>query len=92
MVFNPSKVATSYVTIPVYVSAKNASTVTVNCLTKWSGKYYANGGMTGIDDVEADTAAAEYYTLQGVRVDAENLTPGLYIRRQGNTVTKVVIR
>ena len=92
MVFNPSKVATSYVTIPVYVSAKNASTVTVNCLTKWSGKYYANGGMTGVDDVEADTAAAEYYTLQGVRVDAENLTPGLYIRRQGNTVTKVVIR
>ena len=92
MVFNPSKVATSYVTIPVYVSAKNASTVTVNCLTKWSGKYYANGGMTDIDDVEADTAAAEYYTLQGVRVEAENLTPGLYIRRQGTKVAKVLVK
>ena len=93
MVFNPSRVATSYVTIPVYISAKNASTVTIECKTKWSGKYYANGGMTGIDDVEADTAeAAEYYTLQGVRVEAENLTPGLYIRRQGNTATKVLIK
>ena len=48
--------------------------------------------MTGIDDVEADTAAAEYYTLQGVRVDAENLTPGLYIRRQGTRATKLLIR
>ncbi|MDD6723535.1 MAG: glucosaminidase domain-containing protein [Bacteroidales bacterium] len=93
MTFTPTKSGTSYVTIPVYVSALNASQVTVNCKTKWSGRRYTKG-ISGIDDVETDVLAdgTEYYTLQGVRVEAENLTPGLYIRRQGNTVTKVVIR
>ena len=93
MTYTPTKSGTSYVTIPVYVSALNASQVTVNCKTKWSGRRYAKG-VSGINDVETDVLAddTEYYTLQGVRVEAENLTPGLYIRRQGNTVTKVVIR
>ena len=93
MTFTPTKSGTSYVTIPVYVSALNASQVTVNCKTKWSGRRYTKG-VSGINDVETDVLAdsTEYYTLQGVRVEAENLTPGLYIRRQGNTVTKVVIR
>ncbi|MDD5839457.1 MAG: glucosaminidase domain-containing protein [Bacteroidales bacterium] len=93
MTYTPTKSGTSYVTIPVYVSALNASQVTVNCKTKWSGRRYTKG-VSGINDVETDVLAddTEYYTLQGVRVEAENLTPGLYIRRQGNTVTKVVIR
>lgn len=30
-----------------------------------------------------------YYNLQGIRVDAENLAPGIYIRRQGSVSTKV---
>lgn len=42
-----------------------------------------------IDEVEATDAPAEYYNLQGIRVD--NPTSGLYIRRQGNTVTKVIL-
>lgn len=33
----------------------------------------------------------EYYTLQGIRADNSNLTPGIYIRRQGNEVRKVVV-
>ncbi len=52
-----------------------------------------NGGVSGIDAVEAnDTEAVEYYNLQGVRVEADNLTPGLYITRKGNTISKVVVR
>ena len=46
----------------------------------------------GVEAVVADDAEApvEYYNLQGVRVaEPEN---GLYIRRQGNKVEKVVIR
>ena len=53
------------------------------------------GGSTGIDDIAADAdeaAEAEYYNLQGVRMDAENLQPGLYIKRQGKTATKVVVK
>lgn len=36
-----------------------------------------------------ETAPVIYYNLQGIRVDAENLAPGIYIRRQGATSTKI---
>jgi len=46
---------------------------------------------TGVAGIVADSnAAVEYYNLSGVRVSGD--TPGLYIRRQGNTVTKVLVR
>lgn len=46
---------------------------------------------TGLENVNADSAApVEYYNLQGVRV-AEP-TAGVYIRRQGNTTRKVVVK
>jgi hypothetical protein len=40
--------------------------------------------------VDSENAPVEYYNLQGVRV--ANPTQGLFIRRQGNTVSKVVIK
>lgn len=43
----------------------------------------------GIENVAADNQDAVYYNLQGVRV--ENPTKGLYIKRQGNKATKVVL-
>lgn len=46
----------------------------------------------GIDDVAATddaNAPVEYFNLQGVKVD--NPQSGLYIRRQGNSVTKVYL-
>lgn len=47
--------------------------------------------FSGIEDVKADSnAPAEYFNLQGVRVD--NPAAGLYIRRQGNDVTKIMIK
>jgi len=48
----------------------------------------------GVDDVAVDTndSAVEYFNLQGVRVDADNLTPGIYVRRQGNKAVKVIIK
>ena len=50
-----------------------------------------NGGSTAITDIEAanENAPVEYYNLQGVRV--ENPSNGLYIRRQGSKITKVII-
>lgn len=44
----------------------------------------------GIEAIETIDAPAEYYNLQGVRV--ENPGTGLYIVRRGNTVTKEYIR
>lgn len=48
--------------------------------------------LAGIEDVEIDTnadAPVEYYNLQGIRV--EKPTTGLYISRQGDKVTKVIL-
>lgn len=49
--------------------------------------------VTGVEDVvfdgaDADDSETEYYNLQGIRVH-QPLAPGIYIRRQGNVVTKV---
>lgn len=41
---------------------------------------------------DAVAGDAEYYTLQGIRVDRSNLTPGIYIRRQGTEARKVMLR
>lgn len=46
--------------------------------------------VAGVEDVEIDATDAEYYNLQGVRVD--NPGAGIYIRRQGNVVSKVMRR
>ena len=49
----------------------------------------------GVNDISVDAdinAPVEYFNLQGVSVNADNLTPGVYIRRQGKTVSKIIIR
>lgn len=52
----------------------------------------ADGTTSGVADIEADDADdAEYFNLQGIRVSGE-LTPGIYIRRQGTTATKVTVK
>lgn len=48
-----------------------------------------NGLQTGIDTIEAD-ANAEYFNLQGVRIDANSLGKGIYLVRKGGKVTKVI--
>ena len=49
---------------------------------------------TGVEDItgEDSDAPVEYFNLGGVRVSGDNLTPGLYIVRQGKTVTKRLIK
>lgn len=47
--------------------------------------------FSGITDIIADdNAPVEYFNLQGIRVD--NPTSGLYIRRQGNRVEKILVK
>lgn len=47
-----------------------------------------------ISGITADNnnAPVEYYNLNGMRVNADNLDNGIYIRRQGTETTKVIIR
>lgn len=49
----------------------------------------------GVNDIISDedaNAPVEYFNLQGVAVSSDNLTPGLYITRQGKTTGKKMIR
>lgn len=50
--------------------------------------------VTGIDKIEADNTdkPVEYYNLQGIRFSADQLRPGIYIRRQGTEVSKILIK
>ncbi len=49
-------------------------------------------GGAGIENVGADVIETEYFDLKGLRVNPDNLTPGVYIRRQGATTSKVVVQ
>ena len=47
---------------------------------------------SGINDINvAEDAPVEFFNLQGVRVNGE-LTPGMYIRRQGSSATKIIVK
>lgn len=60
---------------------------------EFNGKGKPGKGTAGIESVEVDNnAQAEYYNMNGVRVNAENLTPGLYIERKGSSVRKIIVR
>lgn len=49
--------------------------------------------LTGKIDLTVDeNAAVEVYNLNGVRMQGDNLPAGVYIRRQGNKVSKYVVR
>lgn len=41
---------------------------------------------------ESGDARTEYYDLRGVRVNPDNLRPGIYIRRSGNKTEKILIQ
>ncbi len=72
-------------------SSQKGYVLTVAYLGDLYGQYYCTWDASGIEAVSVDTdAPAVYYNLQGVRV--ENPSGGVYIKRQGNTVTKVEIR
>lgn len=45
-----------------------------------------------IDAAEEVDAPEVYYNLQGVRVAADALTPGIYVKVKGTTATKVVVK
>ncbi len=65
--------------------------------SEWSMRSTVDLSTAGVENVaitpgtNADTPA-EYFTLQGIRVDSRQLTPGVYVVRRGNSVTKTVIR
>jgi hypothetical protein len=81
---------------PFYGTSTNGSEIyfyyNANDPSKSLVEFVSNGTYTGSAAIEVSDSECEveYYNLNGVRVNAT--TPGLYIRRQGKQVSKVVIR
>lgn len=42
--------------------------------------------------IDDENAPVEFYNLNGVRINSDNLVPGLYIRRQGAKASKIIVR
>lgn len=55
--------------------------------------YVLDEGQSGVAEIVIDeNAPVEYFNIQGVKVNIETAAPGLYIRRQGNVATKVIVK
>lgn len=50
-----------------------------------------NAGVAEIV-IDDKNAPVEFYNLNGVRINSDNLVPGLYIRRQGAKASKIIVR
>lgn len=50
------------------------------------------GGVQGVIADENANAPVEYFNLQGVKVSADNLVPGVYVTRQGSKASKVLVK
>lgn len=85
----------------------NASTpiVTTLTLTPSATMYLNSMNVFYAEDPDATTSAidsiivdgdedapVEYFNIQGVRVNGEQLAPGLYIMRQGSKTTKIIVK
>lgn len=81
------KIAVNWVMDPAYPSEVTPIEVSFT-------KNPLNGDTNGITDITVDNSNApvEFYNLQGVRVNAGNLIPGIYVRRQGSQVSKVLVK
>lgn len=82
--------------------AKPGEKYDVRCWRNVGGRYEAKSdivsfvvaGQSGIDSVGEDdvNAPVEYFNLQGQRVSGTSLAPGIYLRRQGAKVSKILVR
>lgn len=57
-----------------------------------------NDVVTGVYDIivsdseGSQEGPVEFFNLNGVKVNGDNLVPGIYVKRQGNTTSKVLIK
>ena len=64
-------------------------TITVSFVREGEGE---GEGEAALPEIDADEQLPEYFTLQGIKVDSHNLSPGLSLRRVGRKVTKIAVR
>lgn len=82
------------------INAAGEANFTINVLWNNQGaqipilvKFNGSKVTGSVEVVTADeNTQTEYYSLSGLRVSADALTPGIYIRRQGKNVSKVIVK
>lgn len=80
--------ADTHVNKVVYKATDTAPTQAIYTMTVTVSEFKGSG----VASIEADeNAVTEYYNLAGVRCDGE-LAPGLYIRKAGSKVSKVLVK
>jgi hypothetical protein len=73
----------------------NSQTANIKALTGNTINYLATKNPSSVDDmtdIATSDMPVEYYNIQGVKVAADNLIPGIYIRRQGNNTDKIIVK
>lgn len=76
-------------------SGVNAYHSNIEQMTKNSLEYLSGTDLyTGVDAIESndEQMPAQYFNLSGVNVSENSLAPGMYIKRQGSTVTKIIVK
>lgn len=48
--------------------------------------------QSGVAGMTVENEAPVFYNLQGQRVNADSLTPGLYVKRQGNKSVRILVK
>ncbi|MDE7153848.1 MAG: carboxypeptidase-like regulatory domain-containing protein [Muribaculaceae bacterium] len=65
-------------------------------VTPAKAEYVISGKWDSVDEIAVDGNVTEgpvrYYNLQGMEISGENIPAGIYIRKQGNQATKVIVR
>lgn len=53
-----------------------------------------DASYSNIEDLETDnnTSKEEFYNIHGIKIPKDNLTPGLYIKKQGDKTTKLIVK
>ena len=70
-------------------NTSSETTTSWKLLTKWASTGTVTDGINGV--AVDENAPVEFFNLQGIRV-TEPAAGNIYIRRQGNTATKVLIK
>ncbi len=80
-------------TTPEKFALKGENTNGMALMAKDGNLVLATDTEAGVEDVAvSESGEVEYFTLQGVKVSADMLAPGVYVKRQDGKASKVVVK
>lgn len=71
----------------IYITAESLKPV-ASLAINWEN----NNIYTGVEGIEAENAEGEIYNLNGYRVSADSLVPGIYVRKANGKTVKFIVK